>query len=71
MKAREGVLDLAEDLVDLLLGEDIGVGVDALRVERVDIHEVVADFVGGIAQHYDELVHALGDAFEQHGEAVA
>ena len=31
--AREGVLDFAEGLVDLLLGEDIGVGIDALAVQ--------------------------------------
>ena len=69
--ARERMLDLAERGVHLLLREHVRVRIDAVSVQRVHVHEMIAHLVGRIAEHDDQLVHALGDAFEQHGETVA
>ena len=68
--AGEDVLVVAEELPVLGLGEHVLVGVHALLVHQVDVDEVVAHLVGGIAEHEDDLLGAGGDALEADGEAV-
>lgn len=68
---REGVFDFAESFVHLFFREHVRVRVHAVGVERVDVHKMVAHLVGRIAEHNDELVHALGNAFEEHRKTVA
>lgn len=40
-------------------------------IERVEVHEMVADFVGGVGQHDDEFIDAFGYSFEKQRKAVA
>ena len=69
--AGEGMLFIAEQLPVPLQGQHIAVGVDALFVQRVQAHQVVAHLVRGIAQHQHHLFGAPGDAPQADGEAVA
>ena len=69
--AGEGMHRIPEDCPVLLLAENIAPGVDSLLVQQILVEEVVADFVGGVAEHEVYLLHRLRDAAETDGEAVA
>ena len=66
----KGVLDVAEQLPITLFVQYILVGVYALLVHQVPINQVVAHFIGGVAEHQDYLLAALGDAPQADGKAV-
>ena len=62
---------VAEQLTVALLAENVGVGIDALFVEHIDVKQVIADLVGGVAEHEGYFLCALGDASQTDGKAVA
>ena len=64
------MLVVAEELPIPGLGEHVLVGVHALLVHQVQVDEVVAHLVGGVAEHEDDLLGAGGDALEADGETV-
>ena len=61
--AGEGVQHLAEQRAVLRFGQGVAVGVDPLLVEQVLIDQVVADLVGGEAEHQHDFLCAARDAF--------
>ena len=67
----ERMLNVAEQLTELGGGQHITVRVDALRVDTVQIDQMVADLVGGVAEHQNNLLAALGNAPQANGKAVA
>ena len=69
--AGEGMADGAEDAAILGQREHVGIGVDAAVVHRILVKEVVADLVGGVGEHENDLLGAAGDAAQADGKAVA
>ena len=69
--AGKGVGGVAEQLAVALQREHILVGVHTLFVHHVLINEVIAHLVGGIGQHQDHLLGALGDAAQANSKTVA
>ena len=65
------MLYIAEQLTILCLAEDIGIGVNALFVEHVDIKQVIADLVGGVAEHEGYLLAAERDTAQADGKSVS
>ena len=60
--AREAVLGIAEELAVFLLAEHVLPRIDALLVQAIQVDEMVAHLVGGIAEHQHDLLGAHGDA---------
>ena len=69
--AGEAVDPVAEELPVALQGQQIPVGVHALGVQTVPVHQVVAHLVRGIGEHEDHFLRALGNAPQADGKAVA
>ena len=67
----EGVHGVAEQLPVLLQRQHIPVGVHALLVHEVRVNKMVAYLIGGVAEHKDDLLCALGNAPQADGKAVA
>ena len=65
------MLYIAEQLTVLFLAEDIGVGVNALFVEHVYIKQVIADLVGGVAEHNCYLLAAECDTTQADCKSVS
>ena len=61
----------AELGTEALQGKNIGPGINALFIQAVHADEMVAHFIGRIAEHKDDLLAARGNAGKQHGETVA
>lgn len=61
----------AEQLAVSLERQHVGEGIDPRLVKLVETDQLVADLVGRIAEHEDDLLRALCDAAEADGEAVA
>ena len=69
--AREPVDIVAEELAVALECEDVPVGVDSFGVKSVPRYEVVADLVGGVAEHEDYFLCAFCNAAKTDCKAVA
>ena len=69
--AGEGVHGVAEQLPVFFQGQHVPVGVHALFVHHIRVDQVIAHLVGGIAQHKNDLLCALGNAPQADSEAVA
>ena len=69
--AGEGVAHIAEVAAVLGQAEHVAVGVHTALVQRVEVKEVVANLVAGIAEHEHHFPAAAGDAAQADGEAVA
>ena len=69
--AGELVLVDTEELSVFCQGQNIAVRVDARFIDLVEADQLVADFVGGIAEHQNDLLGAHCDAAQADRESVS
>lgn len=61
---------MAEKLSILLSGKYILVGIQVGFIHGLEVHQMVADLIAWITEHYCDLPAAHGQAFENVGESV-
>ena len=66
----ESVPGFSEQAFKFLLSQHILIRVYALFIEKINVQQVVAHFVAGIAEHEDDLLCTFGHASEADGKSV-